>query len=197
MSDLCLSFFGGRLRISPFAIASLSLMFYIEGQASFFVILSAALLHEMGHIVAVYLLGSRVLQIELHAVGAVIFFDHAAVSYKKEALIAFSGPLANIIFGLIAAAFFLRFKSVMLLLFVLSCAFFAVFNLMPLKGNDGWNIVRALCADKKGIEFAEKATQIIAAVASALGALSALYLYRISGASPAVAALLLFSAIPS
>lgn len=197
MSELCMPFFGGRLKVSPFAFMSLSLMFYIEGAKSFFIIMSAAILHELGHLAAVYIAGSRVVRIDVYAVGAVILYDTASVSYKKEAAIAFAGPAANIIFGLLSSVVFLRFRCVELLLFIFASAFFALFNLLPLRGNDGWNILRSLIAEKRGVVTAESAAGFIATAASVIGAVASLLLYFASGGSPAVVVLLLFCVMPT
>ncbi len=197
MSELCVPFLGGRLKVSPFALMSLSLMFYIEGAESFFIIMSAAILHELGHLAAVYIAGSRVVRIDVYAVGAVIFYDTAVVSYKKEAAIAFAGPAANIIFGLLSGLVFSRFRSVGLLLFIFANAFFALFNLLPLRGNDGWNILRSLIAENRGVSEAESVAGVIAATASMIGAVAAFWLYFTSGGSPAVVVLLLFCVMPT
>lgn len=190
-------FLGGRLFVSPFAPLALALMYYIEGAGSFFVILSAALVHEAGHTAAIYALGSRVVSVEVHPVGAVISYDSAAVPYTSEAVIALAGPIANLICALAAAMLFCAFPCVELLLFVFSCLFFALFNLLPLRGNDGFNALRAFVANSRDEEAADRISKRAALIASAVGAACALWLYAVSGSSPAVAALLIFSVIPS
>jgi len=190
-------FLGGRLFVSPFAPLALALMYYIEGAGSFFIILSAALLHEAGHTAAIYAIGSRVVSVEVHVVGAVINYASSVVSYKSEAVIALAGPIVNLFGALAAAMLFCAFPCVELLLFVFSCLFFALFNLLPLRGNDGFNALRALVADSKGEEAADRISKRAALIASAVGAACALWLYAASGSSPAVAVLFILSVIPS
>lgn len=197
MTELCMPFLGGRLSVSPFAPIALALMYYIEGAGSFFIILSAALIHEAGHTAAIYALGSRVMSVEVHPVGAVIKYDSTIVSYKSEAIIAMAGPLVNLLFAFISAVIFCTFPCVELLLFVFSCIFFALFNLLPLRGNDGFNALRAFAAHSRGEEAADRIAKRAAMIASAVGAAAALWMYAASGSSPAVAVLLMLSVLPN
>ena len=77
-----LTFFEGRLLVSPFFPLSLALMYYIEGGTSFITVLFAALLHESGHIAAIYAVGSRVTSAALYPVGAVIYYAESRVLFR-------------------------------------------------------------------------------------------------------------------
>lgn len=102
-------------------------------------LLSAALLHEIGHLLACRLLGVPIRFIRPTGVGAVIGYDPSTLSYGQEIWIAAAGPALNL------AGFFFCFPGECTggrALFGLSCLALAVFNLLPIRRLDGGVILR-------------------------------------------------------
>ena len=113
-----LTFFEGRLRVSPFFPLSLALMYYIEGGTSFITVLFAALLHESGHIAAIYAVGSRVTSAALYPVGAVIYYAESRVSCKGAIFVSLSGIISNMAFAAVGTVVFCIYPTVTHLLFI-------------------------------------------------------------------------------
>ena len=116
--------------------------------------LSAVFLHETGHLLALATLRVGVRSVELSLTGASIQMDSDLISYKKEILIALSGPLANLL-GCALSVAFLRSsfcREGMLLFF--SNALLCLFNLIPLESLDGGRALYALICQQKDPETA-------------------------------------------
>ena len=97
--------------------------------------LIACAAHELGHIAAALLMGVYPDRLTLSAVGAELSLrNRTLIPYWKDLLIVLAGPLANLLFGLIAVAAdlwlpaFLNFGI-------------GVFNLLPVLPLDGGRIL--------------------------------------------------------
>ena len=146
----------------PFKIkASLSVpiciaAFYaIYGATYVFSILAASLLHEIGHLAAIYLFKNKVSCITLRPFGAVIERAQNRGSYIGDAVISLSGPLVNLISFAISALFnrYGYFSAASLIL--------ALINLMPAKPLDGYCALSALLLSRLSITKAEKICKAI------------------------------------
>lgn len=102
--------------------------------------LLSCVLHECGHLAAVYAFGGHITAITLGAYGMRIDKSNEVIlSANREAAVAFAGPLVNLILALLGFAFKIR------ALFLANVAI-AVFNLIPIESLDGYNIIyNSLC----------------------------------------------------
>ena len=105
--------------------------------------LLACLVHELGHIAAIRLLGGQMRDVTLTGVGAVLQ-PTRLLTYREECLVALAGPAASFLLALLAAAWGRRFGGGdAYLLSGLSLAL-AVFNLVPAGPLDGGRFLGAL-----------------------------------------------------
>ena len=106
--------------------------------------ISAAIIHELGHMLFAVLYSIRIERLELNLFGALIKIPPLSCSYKREALLAAAGPLANIITAIISALFIFQVREGLrkaILYFVISSLLFALINLLPAKDFDGGRII--------------------------------------------------------
>jgi len=98
--------------------------------------LLASLIHELGHITALYLLGGRLGTLRLTASGACIDPEPGSIGgWAKEAVLCLAGPLANL---LLAALCIPAVSEGMDLALFLGCNLLAGgFNLLPAAPFDG------------------------------------------------------------
>lgn len=132
-----------RIKVSPaLPLFLFSLLVSSAPYIAVFPIL-AAILHELGHLIAARLMRIPIISMELSVFGAVIEADVLRCSYGKEALLALCGPAANII---TAAAAYLLFgaESAPPLVFIVSSLFLAALNLTPAGSLDGGRVFSAL-----------------------------------------------------
>ena len=128
-----------KIKISPtLPLFILSLM--TSKDISFVLIpISAAFIHEFGHLTAAKVMKLRIRSMKLGIFGAAIEVDMLNCSYAKEAVLALCGPLANIISALLVYIS-VGTESKHILLFLSSSLFFAALNLMPAGSFDGGRI---------------------------------------------------------
>lgn len=137
--------------------------------------LAACILHELGHVAAVGLLGGGVKQLHLTAVGAELVLDGAKpLSYVREALAALAGPGASLLTAALAAA------GKCFLLAGLSLGQ-GLFNLLPVLPLDGGRVLCLLLSCGLGEDRTEKALGVVSAVLSGLLLGGGLVLLRVFG----------------
>jgi len=123
---------------SFFAFMALMNIFYKELAM---LLLGACLVHEAGHIIAVYSFDGRIKAVSFSAMGIKIVSDKSACfSDIKEIIILMFGPLFNFIFFFFSVLIFPLSEEFAYINLAL-----AVFNLLPFSKLDGGNILLALC----------------------------------------------------
>lgn len=130
-----------RLRISLLALPIFICMLWLEGGLAFTVMLISALIHELGHLLAVRLLSYGVRRVDILPMGALIVLPEG-IGYRDEAIIAASGPIASLLAAILFLFSFLIFRNAFLLFGAVMNALLGIFNLLPVKKLDGG---KALC----------------------------------------------------
>ena len=94
-----------RLAISPGFLVLLGLLFYLDqGVDLLGAGLLACALHELGHWLAIRLLGGRIARLRLTAVGAELALDGTRpLSYGRECIAALAGPASSLLTAELAA----------------------------------------------------------------------------------------------
>ena len=123
----------GKLRIHPGFFLLLAVMFLLDTGGLLFWIGWAALLHEGGHLFALYLCGGQLDRLELSLLGCNLVVK-SGLSYPKDLLCCLAGPVASVI-GAGAAG---RMGLYALAGFSLTLG---LFNLLPLPTLDGGRLV--------------------------------------------------------
>jgi len=100
------------------------------------IILSAVLIHELGHILAGYALNNRIKDLSPQTGGLLLSGAKMYSSYPSEALIAFAGPAFNLLAVFLASP--LRFGLTHI--FCQTNTALAFLNLLPISGFDGGRI---------------------------------------------------------
>lgn len=126
----------GRWSVSPSFYVFWAMFCLLDTQNVLPVFVLAAMLHELGHAVAIVCLGGKIACIRLHAAGAVIV-QGKWLSNGRECAVALAGPAM----GLSAAMVFAFLRQPM-------CAganlLLSAFNLLPILPLDGGVAVRCL-----------------------------------------------------
>ncbi len=127
----------GRFSASPGALFAGALLLYLGPSPLQAACLSAAALHELGHLLACRALGICVQSLRLSALGAVLEAEARCSSGWDEVLVALAGPLVNL------CTLPLALRSGAHLLAGVS-ALLGVFNLLPVTPLDGSRILHGL-----------------------------------------------------
>ncbi len=149
------------VEISFWFIAVITLLLVILPESNAAICFLFCVLHELGHLTAMILFGKEAEKISLGYFGIKIVTAKRFLSPCKEALIAFAGPLANlIIFAFLFTANRKDYAFISLGL--------ALFNLLPISMLDGGHIISAFFPDGK----TGKSISIACAVFSALAGIA-------------------------
>ena len=123
------------------------LMLLIEGRIGYVIaLLSAAAIHECGHLIAARLLRIPLSSLHISILGACLELGDPLLSYRREWLLCATGPLFSILFS--AFSFALAYMWPQFHLFVESGAISAalgIINLLPIGWLDGGRMFRAVC----------------------------------------------------
>ena len=122
-----------------FALAGLmtAVIFLLEFNATVLIaVLIAVIVHEAGHITAVYVLGGKVNRLEPEFGGLRIDYTGLETELKNAAAALF-GPAFGVIYGLLYNCFRANFASDTLLLSAKLSLLYSSFNLLPIIPLDG------------------------------------------------------------
>ncbi len=126
--------FGIKIKIEFMFTATVAFLALIDTQSVMWMSFVAVAVHELGHIVAMIILHMKIRQIRLSCCGVLIDGDDC-VSLIRGIIIASSGPIVNVLFSLAVSDS--EFACIMLST--------GVFNLIPVIGTDGGDILRLTC----------------------------------------------------
>lgn len=148
--------FGCKIYISLLFLTMITLMLTLDKTGLILLGFAAVFLHELGHIIAMAITGNRPRLVVLQPAGVTIKRGGKIAAENDELKIAAAGCLANLFWALIFLAIYMIFSSVLSLMF--SAANFCVmtFNLMPVCGLDGYDILQNLLSRKLTPTKAEK-----------------------------------------
>lgn len=159
--------FGTKIYISFLFSAIITLMLYFDKTTLFLPCLIATLLHEIGHLFAMWLYECAPKEINLIPTSVQIVRVFSKKPYG-ETFIAFFGPLVNIVFFAVFYINYLCFKDEKIIKFALINLIIAIFNLLPVKCLDGGDIIFNIIADKKDIYSAEKTVNILTFISATI-----------------------------
>lgn len=155
--------FGAEIRVSFLFTATLTLLTVTSIKQAVFISFFSALFHETGHISAVQKFGGKIKSVELGAFGGRITLgEELSFSPAEDALIAFSGPLVNIILSLISALFYLTAKNDFFSMAAGINFGMAFFNLLPVSSLDGGRIFSYFC----GKNLSDKSAGVVTSAVS-------------------------------
>ncbi len=179
------------LRINLLVPVGLVFLFLLNGFWASAVMLLAAVLHELGHMLCARLVHAPIVRFDIELWGGKMYYG-GMPCYRQELIIAVGGIAANVIFAPLGLIPFLGIYGK---LFFYSCACYALVNIIPARSLDGGEILRCLLSMQKGntdTESAERAVYLL----SLLFIVSASFLLCIlSGFNLSVILLCVFSLV--
>ena len=140
-----------RFKITPGAVAFLCFLFYVSEMEVFFAFLLLSVLHELGHLAAMLLLGVEVLKIRVGVLGTVI--STAPMPLTAEIFCSLAGPIVNLFcFWVLRPCQ----PGAALISLLLAC-----YNLLPVYPLDGGRALRGMLYLCLPIDVADKAEGMV------------------------------------
>lgn len=183
-----------KIRITPEFILSLGLIFLSNRLETAVIFLSAALIHELGHMTFLFLLGVKKPELSLGLLGADIRADTSRLSYGEETLIYLGGILFNALATGVCMLCLKRSFDMRVMLFCLANILYALFNLLPVRHLDGGRALECVLLSRlDDLWLADRILTAVSVIASTVLAVLSVYITSILGASVSLITLTLWS----
>lgn len=156
-------FFGTEIYISFLFSAVIAFMLATDRSGLAVPTLFAVFIHESGHLLAMWASGCQPKSVRLIP-ASVQIIRGLPVKKAAEAAISLCGPLANLIVFLSLWVNYLLFKSETALKFAVLNLILAVFNLLPIYGLDGGDLLTVILSKNNDIYKAQSTVRIITAL---------------------------------
>lgn len=167
-----------RLEVSGGFLLLTAGLYYLDGDSILPWALSACALHELGHYLAIRLLGGRVSLLRLTCVGAEMrLSSRRPLGPAAQILAALAGPAVNLALALVFARLAGRLGEDAYLFAGLNLAL-AAFNLLPVAQLDGGRVLRNLLVLLRTEETADRVVQVVSLALAGSVALGGLILLR-------------------
>ena len=135
--------FGINLGVSVGFVGVVCLMLYIDRLGLMLPTMVAIILHELGHLIILLAYNQRPKRVEIK-VGAIAIIGNFILNKKRELLMLIFGSAFNFIFGTVFYICYMLFQNQYLLNFSLVMFVVGVFNLLPILGLDGGDILKLI-----------------------------------------------------
>lgn len=154
------NFFNTKIYVSFVFMSLISLFLIIDKTGLFLPMAVAAIFHEFGHLFFMWLFGCQPKEINLIP-GSVQIVASYSVGENKNNIILLAGPFVNILIFIILYVNYCFFNDDGHITFAFINLLLGVFNLLPINGLDGGNVVYNMAFYKWGIKRAEQILKII------------------------------------
>ena len=131
-----------RFHADPPAVLLLALLYSSLDNRELAALLSAVLVHELGHLAAMELLGLKFCGLRLELTGLCIEYS-GETSRWGQFLTAAAGPALGLIYAQLASAAHWELAAGLSMLL-------SLFNLLPIQPLDGWRMAASLCTGRWG-----------------------------------------------
>lgn len=169
-------FLGTEIYVSFLFCAVLCIMLLFDRTGLVLPTLFAMLIHESGHLLAMWAADCQPRAIRLIPTSVQIVRDFSC-KRGGEIAIAICGPAANMVMFITLAANYLVYKGEQSLIFAVLNLIMALFNLLPVLGLDGGVVLTECIARFTNIYKAESIVRIITAAFAFVAFLLGVYLW--------------------
>lgn len=171
-----------RICLSSETAALFALLMIIEDSEYPLLLLTAALIHEIGHMTSALIFGASFKFGGAGIAGVSIEYSCLTLSYQKELVIALSGAMSNIlvavIFGILNKIYF---QNLLLTFFIMCNFILGLMNILPIKAFDGGTILKCILLLIFTEETAEKIYNTVISISSVILWFFAVYIQLILG----------------
>lgn len=150
------------MSVSPGLLLLGASLYFVGGGAALTAFVTAALVHELGHLAAIYLSGASLRRLRFSAAGPVIEYG-GVKNQKQEAGIIAAGPVSGLLFAAGCALSGSRYFGYVGAIALLS----SLFNLLPVVPMDGGRLAQLLLEEVMPPEKAEIVLRVVGSLCAA------------------------------
>lgn len=135
----------GEVNVNIHALSVISFIALIFAESSIYslAVVLCAMWHELGHIIAIYILGAGIAEISFLPFGVEIRMKNE-LSYRDDLIVAAAGPFFNLLSSGVFYVAYMAFPHPFLVFCAVCSLFLCGINLVPVKGFDGGRMVRSV-----------------------------------------------------
>ena len=182
-----------RYKIDFTFALTVTLMLLLCSEETVIISLLSSGLHEMGHLILMFIFRQRVVSVTFGAFGVRIDRQLSqSLSYKKEAIIAFGGIMINFLIAILSYLYYYFINSDFALKLMVVNIIIGIFNMIPIEVLDMGRVIKySLMSSQKDFQ-ADRILGIISAVTVNLLAVCSL-LYTVAvGINPSLIAVTIY-----
>lgn len=168
--------FGTQIYVSFLFSAVIAFMLATDKTGLVIPTLFASLIHEAGHLFAMWVCECQPKSIRLIPASVQITRGFSAKP-QGELAVSLCGPMANLVVFAVLIVNYLCFKNISVLSFAILNLVLCIFNLLPVNGLDGGTLLTILLSKNTEPYRAQGIVRIITAVMSAVVFLLGVYLW--------------------
>lgn len=166
MKIMKFKFLGTQVYVSFLFMAVITVMLATDKTGYMLPSLFAIIMHESGHLFAMWVMDVAPKQIKLIPASVQITADITR-RYKTDIAVSICGPLTNLVLFVVLYFNFISFKNEAVLLYALINLIIGAFNLLPVTGLDGGTILFSVLARRMDYNRARCILRIITLILSA------------------------------
>ena len=146
---------GCKISVSPLFVSFLCIILLIDTTGTMLFGLLAVLIHESGHLFFMFISEKEPETVKFQ-LGGIIIKSRGFSDYKYDFLIALGGCLFNFLAFIFGIFYYYHSASEMWYLFSTSNFGLMIFNLAPINGLDGMDLIRLKLLSKHSLEKTDK-----------------------------------------
>lgn len=146
--------------ISPLFVCFLCIILLVDRTGIMLLGLISVVIHELGHLIFMIITKKQPESVSFQ-LGGIIIKSNGFSGYNNDFLIAMGGCLFNLIAFSFSSYFYYKTKSEMAMLFSAANLGLFLFNLLPVSGLDGMDLIKLKLLKKFSIEKTNKICNII------------------------------------
>ena len=148
------------IAISPLCVCFLCIILLVDRTGIILLGLISVVIHELGHLIFMIITKKQPESVSFQ-LGGIIIKSNGFSGYNNDFLIAMGGCLFNLIAFSFSSYFYYKTKSEMAMLFSAANLGLFLFNLLPVSGLDGMDLIKLKLLKKFSIEKTNKICNII------------------------------------
>ncbi len=167
--------YGVKIEITFLFIAFIAFIISLKAPANVLITVVSSLLHEIGHLSVMLVVGNRPKKVKFEMVGMnIVRQERVTINTKEEVAVSLGGPLVNFAIVFISCIYLSFYESQLILTCACINLILMTFNLLPVRSLDGGAVLYFLLLQHLEVPTCQRVLRITSIVF-----LTAIYLWAV------------------